>query len=132
MAHLERLLERTAAKVVLSSTWRYDPAGVFSAKQRGISFIDVTPDLPDKPRCVEILAWLEKHPNVNRFVVIDDEDDELDDLPLFQPSARSGLTEEICNGVAAYLAGETDRDMRSNRFLRMMQNLRSLLKDHQG
>jgi HAD domain in Swiss Army Knife RNA repair proteins len=30
---LQRLLERTGAEVVLSSTWRYDPAGLFSAKK---------------------------------------------------------------------------------------------------
>ena len=31
LKRFERLLERTGAKVVLSSTWRYDPAGLFSA-----------------------------------------------------------------------------------------------------
>ena len=81
--------------VVLSSTWRYDPAGIFSAKHWGIPYVDVIPDMPKKPRRDEILAWLKRHPNVDRFVVIDDEDDELDQLPLFQPSASTGLTEEI-------------------------------------
>jgi hypothetical protein len=28
-----------------------------------------------------------------RYVVIDDDDDELDELPLFQPSASTGLTD---------------------------------------
>ena len=36
---------------------------------------------------------LRKHPNVGRFAVIDDEDDELDKLPLFQPSAKTGITQ---------------------------------------
>jgi hypothetical protein len=40
------LLARTGAKVVLSSTWRYDPAGLFSAKHWGIPFVAVTPDIP--------------------------------------------------------------------------------------
>ena len=30
--------------------------------------------------------------------MLDDEDDELDDLPLFQPSAKTGLTMEIVRG----------------------------------
>jgi HAD domain in Swiss Army Knife RNA repair proteins len=32
LLRFRRLLDQTSAKVVLSSTWRYDPAGVFSAK----------------------------------------------------------------------------------------------------
>jgi len=92
LARLRRLLDRTGASVVLSSTWRYDPAGIYSAKHYGVPFIDVIPDLPHEPRCKEILAWLRDHPEVDRLIVIDDEDDELDSLPLFQPSSRTGLT----------------------------------------
>ena len=91
---------------MLSSTWRYDPAGLFSAKHWGIPFIDVIPDMPKQPRREEILAWLKVHPRVKRFVVIDDEDDELDELPLFQPSPKTGLTDPICRGVANYLEGQ--------------------------
>jgi hypothetical protein len=125
-------LERTGAKAVLSSTWRYDPAGLFSAKYWGIPFIGTTPDLPKKPRCTEILAWLKNHPKVTRFVIIDDEDDELDALPLFQPSSSTGLTSAIATGVANYLAGKTDQDMRCNAIVRMVQNVRASLKLHEG
>ncbi len=86
LTRLKRLLDRTGAKVVLSSTWRCDPVGLFAAKHWGVPFIDVCPDKPRSPRCKEIASWLADHPQVTRFVVIDDEDDELDDLPLFQPS----------------------------------------------
>jgi hypothetical protein len=127
-----RLLERTGAKVVLSSTWRYDPAGLFSAKYWGLPFIDVIPDMPKRPRRTEILAWLKGRPRVKRFVVIDDEDDELDELPLFQPSPTTGLTEPICRGVANYLEGKTEEDMRSNRIVRTFQNMRSALVGHEG
>jgi hypothetical protein len=65
----------------LSATWRYDPAGLFSAKYHNILFVDVTPDMPHRPRRNEILTWLKKHPKVDRFVVIDDDDDELDEPP---------------------------------------------------
>jgi len=132
LKRLVRLLERTGAKVVLSSTWRYDPAGLFSAKHWGIPFIDVIPDMPKQPRCKEILAWLKAHPRVKRFVVIDDEDDELDELPLFQPSSTTGLTEPICRGVAKYLEGKTEEDMRSNPIVRTFQNMRSALAGHEG
>jgi hypothetical protein len=39
LARFRRLLDRTGAKVVLSSTWRYDPAGLFSAKRAGTQTI---------------------------------------------------------------------------------------------
>jgi hypothetical protein len=79
-----------------------------------------------------VLAWLKAHPRVKRFVVIDDEDDELDELPLFQPSASTGLTEKIANGAANYLAGKTDEDMRGNAVVRILQNIKSALKGHEG
>src|ERR1700736_3322230 len=47
LRRFERLVARTKAKVVLSSTWRYDPAGLFSARHWGIRFIDVIPDLSE-------------------------------------------------------------------------------------
>jgi hypothetical protein len=132
LERFQRLVDHTGAQVILSSTWRYDPAGLFSAKHWGIPFSDITPDLPDKPRRDEILAWLEKRPDVDRFVVIDDEDDELDELPLFQPSYSTGLTDEIGKGVEAYLAGETDKDMRCNRMHRFFQNVSALVRGHPG
>jgi hypothetical protein len=132
LARFKRLLDRTGAKVVLSSTWRYDPAGLFSAKHWGIPFVGATPDMPKRPRRDEICAWLKKHPKVTRFVVIDDEDDELDELPLFQPSAATGLTDRIVRGVVKYLDGKTSEDMRSGRVKRLLQNVESVLKGHQG
>jgi hypothetical protein len=126
------ILEDTKAKVVLSSTWRYDPAGLFSAKHWGIPFIDVTPDMPKQPRYKEILAWLKAHPRVDRFVVIDDEDDELDTMPLFQPSALTGLTAEIARGVRDFLNSKRDDDMRCGSLVRIAQNLHSVFKQHEG
>jgi HAD domain in Swiss Army Knife RNA repair proteins len=132
LGRLRQLLEQTGASVVLSSTWRYDPAGIFSATHYGIPFIDVTPDLPTEPRCKEILRWLRQNPEVSRYVVIDDEDDDLDGLPLFQPSSRIGLTDEIVAGAADYLNGKTEKDMRRNRLIRAVQNIHSLFAGHPG
>jgi len=132
LVRFKRLVESTGAHVVLSSTWRYDPAGLFSANHWGVPFIDITPDMPHVPRCKEIIGWLENHPEVNRFAVIDDEDDGLDELPLFQPSARTGLTNEIVNGVRDYLNGITDSDMRRGRVPRIFQNLLATLRQHPG
>jgi HAD domain in Swiss Army Knife RNA repair proteins len=132
VGRLHAVLQRTEAQIVLTSTWRYDPAGLFSAKRWGIPFIDITPDLPKEPRRNEILAWLQGHPDATRYLVLDDEDDELDGLPLFQPSAVTGLTDEMAQGMVDYFSGRTDRDMRSSRLSRIFQNLHAILTGHKG
>jgi hypothetical protein len=127
-----RVVERSGADVVLSSTWRYDPAGVFSAKHWGIPFTDMIPDFPKQPRRDEILAWLKDHKEVTRFAVLDDEDDDLDELPLFQPLPRTGLTEAMAHRLEAYLAGQTDQDMRLPATERFFQKIAASLRRHTG
>jgi HAD domain in Swiss Army Knife RNA repair proteins len=128
LSRLKKLLQRTKAKVVLSSTWRLDPIGLYAARHWGVPFMDVCPDLPKKPRRTEILTWLAHHPKVKRYAVIDDEDDELDDLPLFQPSSKIGMTPELVRGVEKYLSGKTETTMRANAVVRLGQNIHSLFK----
>ena len=128
LARFKKLRDRTRAKVVLSSSWRVDPAGLFAARHWGVPFQDVCPDMLGSPRRREILKWLARHPKATRYVVIDDEDDELDDLPLFQPSAATGITREIVKGVENYLNGKTDATMRANIVTRIGQNIHSLFK----
>jgi hypothetical protein len=132
LRRFKALLDRTGAKVVLSSTWRYDPAGLFSARHRGIPFIGYTPDLPNKPRRDEILVWLRAYRRITRFAVLDDDDDELDELPLFQPVSSEGLTWRIVNGMARYLEGKTERDMRRSRIVRLVENVRDTVTFHKG
>jgi hypothetical protein len=132
LERLRTLLAKTGAQVVLSSTWRYDPVGLLAAKHHGIPFVDVTPDLQEKPRRDEIAQWIHVHPGVERFIVIDDEDDELDSLPLFQPSAKIGLDEEIAKAAAAYLNGLTDRDMRRSVLVRAAENVAEVIRGHKG
>jgi len=88
--------------------------------------------MPRQPRRKEILAWLKDHPRVDRFAVIDDEDDELDTLPLFQPSSTTGLSIKLANGVRDFLNGNRDTDMRHGSLERFAQDLHSVLKQHQG
>src|SRR4051794_19397850 len=132
VTRLKDVLAKTGAEVVLSSTWRYDPVGILAARHFGIPFIDVTPDLPKQPRNLEIRQWLRAHPDVERFAVLDDEDDDLDDLPLFQPYSKTGLDPETAEGVVAYLDGRTDRDMRRSVLARVAQNVAAVLGGHEG
>jgi hypothetical protein len=128
LACLLKLLKRTGAKIVLSSSWRNDPIGLLAAKHFGIPLWDVCPDMPKSARCKEVLKWLAAHPRVTRYAVIDDEDDELDELPLFQPSSRTGLTMDIVRGVEKYLNGGSNETMRANVIKRIGQNIQGVFK----
>jgi hypothetical protein len=119
------LVRATEATVVLSSTWRVDPIGLLAAKYYNVPFDDICPDMPGAPRCEELTSWLRAHPEITRYVVLDDDDDCLDELPLFQPSAKTGLTPEMAEGIQEFLAGRSDKDMRANALARLSQNIHS-------
>ena len=113
---------------MLTSSWRLDPVGLYAAKHWRVPFMDVCPDMPNSPRCKEVQTWLKRHPKVTRFAVIDDEDDDLDELPLFQPSATTGITPKIVKSVEKYLSGKTNETMRANAVVRLGQNMHALFK----
>jgi hypothetical protein len=79
-----------------------------------------------------IVAWLKHHSNVTRFAVLDDDDDELDALPLFQPSAGTGFTPEVAKALEAYLLGKSDRLLRRNKLVRLAENALDALTGHKG
>jgi len=126
LARLRKMLQRTKAKIVLTSSWRVDPVGLFAARHWKVPFMDVCPDMPERPRCEEICAWLKGHPSVTRYVVIDDDEDALDNLPLFQPSGRTGLTPEIMRAVERYLSGKSNETARAGPLKRFVQNAEAL------
>ena len=132
LARLRHLIDLTGAQIVLASSWRFDPIGRLAAEHYRVPFSDMIPDEPTEPRCKEILDWLRVHPEVQRFIVIDDQDDELDPLPLFQPSRSTGLTDELVTAAADYLNGKIDKDMRRNKLVRSCQNLFASLVGHKG
>lgn len=81
---LKRIVDATDAKIVLSSTWRYDRDdarynGDFLELQEafrsvGLDFYSYTPvDAIGIRRGMEIRAWLGLHPEVDRFIILDDE-----------------------------------------------------------
>jgi hypothetical protein len=128
LARFRELVSKTGATVVLSSTWRVDPVGRLAAKFYELPFDDICPDIPDAPRCEEIQSWLRQHPEATRYAVLDDDDDCLDELPLFQPSSKTGLTEEIAQGIEEFLAGRSDKEMRNSAIVRLGQNIHALFE----
>ena len=80
---VRELVERTAAVVVLTSTWRahWDPLGIqtdeigaeleATFRRHGIRLYDRTP-MKGGNRPTEIAAWLAAHPTTQSFVILDD------------------------------------------------------------
>ena len=73
---LKAIIDATGAKIVLSSTWRLFPSARNDVKNAlrnvGLEFIDRTKELRD--RASEIQEWLSRHPEVDKFVILDDEE----------------------------------------------------------
>lgn len=93
----------TDCEIVLSSSWRYHPDGMAEVRKL-VNLLDRTPLLNDS-RGKEIQAWLDIHPEVDRYAILDDDTDMLpDQLPnFFQTTFDTGLTVEIAQAVTAHL-----------------------------
>ena len=80
IANLNHLITQTGAKIVVSSTWRSDDPflqEVFAVV--GIpAYVGITPYTVTRHRGLEINYWLDKHPEVENYVILDDDNDMLD------------------------------------------------------
>lgn len=104
---LQKIIQETDAKIVLSSTWRILSEARRRLKNvlgyRGLSIHDVTPQFGVKEngerfyRGHEINDWLDRHPEVTQYVILDDDGDMLDtQLRHFvQTDGKIGLTETL-------------------------------------
>jgi hypothetical protein len=87
--NVRKLQDHLGAKIVISSTWRIlDPLDSLKLwlGERGIdpkTIIDVTPHRNDGSRGREIKEWLDAHPEVTNFKILDDDGDVLD-VPEFR------------------------------------------------
>lgn len=104
----------TDCKVVLSSTWRVGKDSRDEVRQQVVDFIDVTPSSwYDKEanhhstRGEEIQKWLDVHPEVTKYAILDDDSSMLENqLPnYFQTYWTKGITEEIAKKVTEHLNG---------------------------
>lgn len=84
LSNVEELVRRVPdLKIVVSSTWRLGETVeslqliLKPAKLVSDAVIDVTPRIALTPRGNEIQAWLDGHPEVTEFVIIDDDCDML-------------------------------------------------------
>jgi hypothetical protein len=111
IALLNDLLHRSGAKVVVSSVWRFNHTieGLsILLRARGFvgEIIGLTPDFQgDRVRGLEIQDWLERHPEVTSFVIIDDDSD-MDPLAsrLVKTSFKTGITPETVERALSLLS----------------------------
>lgn len=119
VARLNRIVERTRCVVVLSSTWRKDNHGLSITERalqaRGANFplVDATPDCAratagvlfiGAERGAEIQEWLDRHPTVTRFAIVDDDSDMGPLLPrLVKTSMERGIQDEHVERLIALL-----------------------------
>lgn len=117
---LRDIVERTGAKLVLSSTWRFGAmSNAFYFDREALRelvaefcrvrcplWFDITPYLPRAKRWQEINAWLISH-DTDDFIILDDVSEELkpfaDKLVLTNP--HEGLTKERAE-LAIKMLGE--------------------------
>lgn len=74
---LQALIKETGAEIILSSTWRLNDNGIETIEQyAGIPIRDTTPVL-DAIRGEEIKQYLDNHPKITEYVILDDDTDML-------------------------------------------------------
>jgi hypothetical protein len=101
---VDRIIQATGCAVVLSSSWRYHEDSMAEVRQRVCQFIDVTPmNNGLTSRGTEIKQWLDTHPEVTQYAILDDNTDFLEGQPLFRTFWEKGLTEEIAKDVTQHL-----------------------------
>ena len=73
---LKQIVEATQAEIVLSSSWRlykrYTKDVSIALAKVGLHLIDTTEELRERDE--EIREWLGRHPEVEQYLILDDED----------------------------------------------------------
>jgi hypothetical protein len=105
---LAGVAKQTGADIVLSSFWRLDPHDrslVDAAlKRHGMFVSDRTPSMPG-PRAGEISAWLRMNPEVERYAILDDDEEAGIGMEssFFLTDAEVGITAKIADAVVSHL-----------------------------
>jgi len=106
---VNRIVDRTGCKVVLSSSWRHSPTWREDVADQGIVFdlYDRTPlDGRESERGEQIKRWLEDHPDITRYAILDDNSWMLPEQKesFFKTEWETGITEKIAEEVERHFS----------------------------
>ena len=117
--NLEHIIDATDAKIIITSTWRFDSdmQALWHNRNLAGDVIDVTPTIQKEKaigklkiwyghRGMEVEAWLQDNATVPyKYAILDDEDDYLpsqsDHLVITDP--MTGITKEVADKVISLL-----------------------------
>ena len=99
---LKDIIDETDAQIVVSSSWRLDGENRLNSlfKYFGLPRIYSTTPCLNTARGIEIAAWLSAHPDVDKYIILDDDEDmNSEQLPFFIKTNpyEDGLNEEVKN-----------------------------------
>ena len=110
VAWVNYIVAMTNAEIVISSTWRSDWNIPYLLRYAGIvkPIYGITPFSKDRHRGTEIKEWLDDHPEVTHYVIIDDDSDMLNEQlnNFVQTGWEEGLNEECADKAVEILNKE--------------------------
>lgn len=114
IVQLKKIVEATKADIVLSSSWRWYEEERNEVhrqlKDKGIDFKDTTSCQTDitKHRGQEIQDYLNEHPEIENFVILDDDDLKIPELlpHHVKTTFKYGLTREKAEQAIKILNGD--------------------------
>lgn len=114
---LNRILDVTGAKLVLSSSWRFDEGLENIFREAGIThgIYDVTPAVPNAHKGTEIQQFLDRHPEITSYAILDDDSNMLPSQMenFVHTSWYDGLTEELACKAIRILNKENDSPLKN-------------------
>jgi hypothetical protein len=109
---IKKLLEEFSLQIVISSTWRYGATDRLMHELKDSKLIGYlydewfTPVIHPAHRGTEIKLWLDLHPEVIDYIIIDDDDNILEEQMkrFVKTDLHEGMKEEHFNRVRAILS----------------------------
>jgi hypothetical protein len=111
---IKKLVEEFSLRIVISSTWRYGAADRLMHELKNSKLIKYlyhewfTPVIHPAHRGTEIKLWIDLHPEVTDYIIIDDDENMLEEqmTRFVRTGLHEGMTEEHFNRVRAILSAE--------------------------
>lgn len=111
---IKKLVEEFSLQIVISSTWRYGATDRLMHELKNSKLIGYlyhewfTPVIHPAHRGTEIKLWLELHPEVSDYIIIDDDENILEEQMkrFVKTDLHKGMTELHFNRVRAIFSSE--------------------------